>query len=66
MSADSGASTGFPSGAYKWGTLIVFARQGQYIVQIYIPDNVSDPMYLRNMFNGGPFRNWTKIARTSM
>lgn len=57
---------GFPSGAYKWGTLIVFARQGQYIVQIYIADSVSEPVYLRNSFNGSPFRNWTKIARTSM
>ena len=57
---------GFPSGAYKWGTLIVFARQGQYIVQIYIPDSVSDHVYLRNAFDGSDFRNWTKIARTSM
>lgn len=66
VSADSGSSMGFPSGAYKWGTLIVFARQGQYIVQIYIADSVSEPVYLRNSFNGSPFRNWTKIARTSM
>ena len=66
VSADSGSSMGFPSGAYKWGTLIVFARQGQYIVQIYIADSVSEPVYMRNAFNGSPFRNWTKIARTSM
>lgn len=66
VSADSGSSMGFPSGAYKWGTLIVFARQDQYIVQIYIADSVSEPVYLRNSFNGSPFRNWTKIARTSM
>lgn len=66
VSADSGSSTGFPSGAYKWGTLIVFAQQGKYIVQIYIADSVSEPVYMRNSFNGSPFRNWTKIARTSM
>lgn len=66
VAADSESSMGFPSGAYKWGTLIVFARQGQYIVQIYIADSVSEPVYMRNAFNGSPFRNWTKIARTSM
>lgn len=57
---------GFPSGAYKWGTLIVFARKGQYIVQIYIADSVSEPVYMRNAFYGSSFRSWTKIARTSM
>ena len=57
---------GFPSGAYKWGTLIVFARQGKYIVQIYIADSANDHVYLRSSFEGSPFRNWTKIARTSM
>ena len=57
---------GFPSGAYKWGTLIVFARQGQYVVQIYIADSVNEPVYMRNSFDGSPFRDWTKIARTSM
>ena len=66
VSADSGSSMGFPSGAYKWGTLIVFARQGKYIIQIYIADSVNEPVYMRNAFNGSPFRNWTKIARTSM
>lgn len=57
---------GFPSGAYKWGTLIVFARQGKYIIQIYIADSVNEPVYMRNAFDGSPFRNWTKIARTSI
>ncbi len=66
VSADSGSSMGFPSGAYKWGTLIVFARQGKYIIQIYIADSVNEPVYMRNAFDGSTFRNWTKIARTSM
>lgn len=66
VSANSESSMGFPSGAYKWGTLIVFARQGQYIVQIYIADSVNEPVYMRNAFDGRPFRSWTKIARTSM
>lgn len=67
MSADSGEGSGFPAGAYKWGHLLVLSHSNKYVVQLYIPDDTNEPLlYLRNKFNGGVFRRWTKITRTVM
>lgn len=67
VSADSGEGSGFPAGAYKWGHLLVLSHSNKYVVQLYIPDDTNEPLlYLRNKFNGGVFRQWTKITRTVM
>ncbi len=66
MSATGDGGGGFPSGAYKWGILLVFNQPLKYGVQIYVPDNPSDAVYLRTSFSNNIYTNWSKIARSAL
>ena len=60
---DDTTTNNFPTGAYKFGTLLV-ANSGFFGSQYFVPDNFNaDPyIYIRPISNNGNvFREWAKI-----
>ncbi|WP_373252869.1 hypothetical protein [Phocaeicola vulgatus] len=63
---DDTTTNNFPTGAYKFGTLLV-ANSGFFGSQYFVPDNFNaDPyIYIRPISNNGNvFREWAKIKVT--
>lgn len=63
---DDTTTNNFPTGAYKFGTLLV-ANSGFFGSQYFVPDNFNaDPyIYIRAISsNGNVFRGWAKIKVT--
>lgn len=63
---DDSTTNNFPTGAYKFGTLLV-ANSGFFGSQYFVPDNFNaDPyIYIRPISNNGNvFREWAKIKVT--
>lgn len=63
---DDTTTNNFPTGAYKFGTLLV-ANSGFFGSQYFVPDNLNaDPyIYIRSISNNGNvFREWAKIKVT--
>lgn len=63
---DDTTTNNFPTGAYKFGTLLV-ASSGFFGSQYFVPDNFNaDPyIYIRPISNNGNvFREWAKIKVT--
>lgn len=63
---DDTTTNNFPTGAYKFGTLLV-ANSGFFGSQYFVPDNFNaDPyIYIRPISNNGNvFRKWAKIKVT--
>ena len=60
---DDSTTNNFPTGAYKFGTLLV-ANSGFFGSQYFVPDNFNvDPyIYIRSIGNNGnTFNQWAKI-----
>lgn len=63
---DDTTTNNFPTGAYKYGTLLV-VNSGFFGSQYFIPDNLNaDPyIYIRSIGNNGTtFNKWAKIKVT--
>ena len=63
---DDSTTNNFPTGAYKFGTLLV-ANSGFFGSQYFVPDNFNvDPyIYIRSISNNGnSFNKWAKIKVT--
>ena len=63
---DDSTTNNFPTGAYKFGTLLV-ANSGFFGSQYFVPDNFNaDPyIYIRSIGNNGTtFNKWAKIKIT--
>ena len=63
---DDSTTNNFPTGAYKFGTLLV-ANSGFFGSQYFVPDNFNvDPyIYIRSISdNGNSFNKWAKIKVT--
>ena len=63
---DDSTTNNFPTGAYKFGTLLV-ANSGFFGSQYFVPDNFNaDPyIYIRSIGNNGTtFNKWAKIKVT--
>ena len=63
---DDSSTNNFPTGAYKFGTLLV-ANSGFFGSQYFVPDNFNvDPyIYIRSISNNGnSFNKWAKIKVT--
>jgi hypothetical protein len=63
---DGTTTNNFPTGAYKFGTLLV-ANSGFFGSQYFVPDNFNvDPyIYIRSISNNGnSFNKWAKIKVT--
>ena len=63
---DDSTTNNFPTGAYKYGTLLV-ANSGFFGSQYFVPDNFNaDPyIYIRSIGNNGTtFNKWAKIKVT--
>ena len=63
---DDSTTNNFPTGAYKFGTLLV-ANSGFFGSQYFVPDNFNiDPyIYIRAISNNGnSFNKWAKIKVT--
>ena len=63
---DDSTTNNFPTGAYKFGTLLV-ANSGFFGSQYFVPDNFNvDPyIYIRSIGNNGTtFKKWVKIKVT--
>lgn len=63
---DDSTTNNFPTGAYKFGTLLV-ANSGFFGSQYFVPDNFNvDPyIYIRSIGNNGnTFNQWAKIKVT--
>lgn len=63
---DDSTANNFPTGAYKFGTLLV-ANSGFFGSQYFVPDNFNvDPyIYIRSIGNNGTtFNKWAKIKVT--
>lgn len=63
---DDSTTNNFPTGAYKYGTLLV-ADSGFFGSQYFVPDNFNiDPyIYIRSISNNGnSFDKWAKIKVT--
>ena len=63
---DDSTTNNFPTGAYKFGTLLV-ANSGFFGSQYFVPDNFNaDPyIYIRSIGNNGTtFTKWAKIKVT--
>ena len=63
---DDSTTNNFPTGAYKFGTLLV-ANSGFFGSQYFVPDNFNiDPyIYIRSIGNNGKtFNKWAKIKVT--
>ena len=63
---DDSTTNNFPTGAYKFGTLLV-ANSGFFGSQYFVPDNFNiDPyIYIRSIGNNGKtFNQWAKIKVT--
>lgn len=63
---DGSTTNNFPTGAYKFGTLLV-ANSGFFGSQYFVPDNFNaDPyIYIRSIGNNGTtFNKWAKIKVT--
>lgn len=63
---DNSTTNNFPTGAYKFGTLLV-VNSGFFGSQYFVPDNFNaDPyIYIRPIGNNGTtFRKWAKIKVT--
>ena len=63
---DDSTTNNFPTGAYKFGTLLV-ANSGFFGSQYFVPDNFNvDPyIYIRSIGNNGnSFNKWAKIKVT--
>ena len=63
---DDSTTNNFPTGAYKFGTLLV-ANSGFFGSQYFVPDNFNaDPyIYIRSIGNDGTtFNKWAKIKVT--
>ena len=63
---DNSTTNNFPTGAYKFGTLLV-ANSGFFGSQYFVPDNFNaDPyIYIRSIGNNGTtFNKWAKIKVT--
>ena len=63
---DDSTTNNFPTGAYKFGTLLV-ANSGFFGSQYFVPDNFNvDPyIYIRSIGNNGnAFNKWAKIKVT--
>lgn len=63
---DDTTTNNFPTGAYKFGTLLV-ANSGFFGSQYFVPDNFNvDPyIYIRSISNNGnSFNKWAKIKVT--
>ena len=63
---DASTTNNFPTGAYKFGTLLV-ANSGFFGSQYFVPDNFNvDPyIYIRSISNNGnSFNKWAKIKVT--
>ena len=63
---DDTTTNNFPTGAYKFGTLLV-ANSGFFGSQYFVPDNFNvDPyIYIRSIGNNGnTFNQWAKIKVT--
>lgn len=63
---DDTTTNNFPTGAYKYGTLLV-ANSGFFGSQYFVPDNFNiDPyIYIRSISNNGnSFNKWAKIKVT--
>lgn len=63
---DDSTTNNFPTGAYKYGTLLV-ANSGFFGSQYFVPDNLNvDPyIYIRSISNNGnSFNKWAKIKVT--
>lgn len=63
---DDSTTNNFPTGAYKFGTLLV-ANSGFFGSQYFVPDNFNiDPyIYIRSISdNGNSFNKWAKIKIT--
>lgn len=63
---DDSTTNNFPTGAYKYGTLLV-ANSGFFGSQYFVPDNFNiDPyIYIRSIGNNGnTFNQWAKIKVT--
>ena len=63
---DDTTTNNFPTGAYKFGTLLV-ANSGFFGSQYFVPDNFNaDPyIYIRSIGNNGTtFNKWAKIKVT--
>ena len=63
---DDSTTENFPTGAYKYGSLLV-VNSGFFGSQYFVPDNFNiDPyIYIRSIGNNGnTFNNWVKIKAT--
>lgn len=63
---DDTTTNNFPTGAYKYGTLLV-VNSGFFGSQYFVPDNLNaDPyIYIRSIGNNGTtFNKWAKIKVT--
>lgn len=63
---DDSTTENFPTGAYKYGSLLV-VNSGFFGSQYFVPDNFNiDPyIYIRSISNNGnTFNNWVKIKAT--
>ena len=63
---DDSTTENFPTGAYKYGSLLV-VNSGFFGSQYFVPDNFNiDPyIYIRSISNNGNiFNNWVKIKAT--
>lgn len=63
---DDSTTENFPTGAYKYGSLLV-VNSGFFSSQYFVPDNFNiDPyIYIRSISNNGnTFNNWVKIKAT--
>lgn len=63
---DDSTTNNFPTGAYKFGTLLV-VNSGFFGSQYFVPDNFNvDPyIYIRSISNNGnTFNKWAKIQVT--
>ena len=63
---DDSTTNNFPTGAYKYGMLLV-ANSGFFGSQYFVPDNLNvDPyIYIRSISNNGnSFNKWAKIKVT--
>lgn len=63
---DDSTTNNFPTGAYKFGTLLV-VNSGFFGSQYFVPDNFNvDPyIYIRSIGNNGnTFNKWAKIKVT--